>query len=241
MKPRIMLMLLEGTLPTEERENGEKEKEGNGVKKARKERAEVNARDEQGRTALHFMGSIECTEILLQHGADVNAMDLSGRTPLHVAAEGGFLRTMESLLAHGADPNGLHHPQRSDVASPLVVAFLGEHVRVADVLLLNGADHTIGAPDDPTGPFSDILFDRYPLAIACQVCNPLPASFLLPTSAISLRFPSPQKRSLDLLELLLAVGQSFSLEFAEWIKDRTSRRIYTTLLKVLRTNSEISK
>ena len=145
------------------------------MKKARKERAEVNARDEQGRTALHFMGSIECTEILLQHGADVNAMDLSGRTPLHVAAEGGFLRTMESLLAHGADPNGGCHLHGGEVAaSPLALAFLGEHVRVVELLLKHGADHTIGGPDDPTVPLSDILFDRYPLAIACQVCNPLP-------------------------------------------------------------------
>ncbi len=49
--------------------------------------ADVNARDEQGRTALHEITwttgiPLQIARLLLEHGADVNARDLEGRTPL---------------------------------------------------------------------------------------------------------------------------------------------------------------
>ncbi len=51
--------------------------------------ADVNARNAQGRTALHYIEwqwpiekSLQIARMLLEHGADVNARDAQGRTPL---------------------------------------------------------------------------------------------------------------------------------------------------------------
>jgi len=40
------------------------------------------------------------------------------------------------------------------------------------------------------------------------------------------------------MEALLKVGQTFTAEFVEWAKDHTSRRMYTTMLKIVRTRAE---
>jgi ankyrin repeat protein len=52
----------------------------------------VNARDDQGETALHHAaarGSLEMARLLLAHGADARATDAAGRTPAIVAAGEG--------------------------------------------------------------------------------------------------------------------------------------------------------
>ena len=61
--------------------------------------ADVAARDEDGRTPLHLAGS-QTVETLLAAGADVAARDAGGRTPLHLAIS---RPTVETLLAAGAD------------------------------------------------------------------------------------------------------------------------------------------
>jgi len=51
---------------------------------------DVNARDENGVTALHLHAGAGCpekVELLISHGADVNATDCMGRTPLQEAFE----------------------------------------------------------------------------------------------------------------------------------------------------------
>ena len=71
--------------------------------------ADVNAYDETGLTALHYMGigagSIEEVLWLLEQGVDVNVVDNQGRTPLHWAASYGRIEIVETLLANGADVN----------------------------------------------------------------------------------------------------------------------------------------
>jgi ankyrin repeat protein len=92
--------------------------------------AEINAKNEDGRTPLHLaarLGSKDVVELLLAHGAEVNAKTNKGekrmnstpilddhkevvmnmreddnRTPLHDAALNGNKDVAELLLAHGA-------------------------------------------------------------------------------------------------------------------------------------------
>ena len=71
-----------------------------------KQGADVNARDELGRTPLMwsaFHGSVTILEILIARGADVNAQDKMGRTALVWAAITGRENTVVVLVGAGAD------------------------------------------------------------------------------------------------------------------------------------------
>ena len=60
----------------------------------------VNARDDQGETALHHaaaMGSLEIARLLIKHGADPRSKDAAGRTPASVAAVQGHAKLADFL------------------------------------------------------------------------------------------------------------------------------------------------
>lgn len=63
--------------------------------------ADVNTRDEYGRTPL-FSANVEKAEVLIKAGADVNARDYKGNTPLHFAKDG---ESIKLLVENGADIN----------------------------------------------------------------------------------------------------------------------------------------
>lgn len=66
-------------------------------------KAKVDARDGDGRSALHqaaFAGHRTIVEALLEAGADAAAVDAQGRTPLLEAARGGALGVVDALLEH---------------------------------------------------------------------------------------------------------------------------------------------
>ena len=74
--------------------------------------AEIEARDENGSTALHLAaqdGNKDEVRILLAHCADVKAKNVKGRTALHEAAckgseaEKGYESTIQMLIEHGSD------------------------------------------------------------------------------------------------------------------------------------------
>ncbi len=85
-----------------------------GVQLLLKHKARVDARDRQGRSALHEAaraGHAEIVGALLAAGADVQASDGEGRTPWLEAARGGHLPVIERLLParpelHVADGDG---------------------------------------------------------------------------------------------------------------------------------------
>ncbi|XP_013863189.1 cyclin-dependent kinase 4 inhibitor B [Austrofundulus limnaeus] len=69
--------------------------------------ADVNGKNQFGRTALQvmMMGSSPVAQLLLQRGANPNVADSStGNTPLHDAAQTGFLETVRLLVEAGAEP-----------------------------------------------------------------------------------------------------------------------------------------
>lgn len=64
----------------------------------------MNARDSEGKTALHYasmLGQDDTLEMLLAHGADPNVSDKSTKkTPLHLAIENGQFNSVQILWNH---------------------------------------------------------------------------------------------------------------------------------------------
>ena len=76
---------------------------------------EVNACDEDGQTALHFVarnGATEAAEVLLEAKAKVNAKTEDGQTPLFLALKRGHVSCAEVLLQYGGNANIHTEPER---------------------------------------------------------------------------------------------------------------------------------
>ena len=93
---------------------------------------DINARDEDGRTALHVCGVEGKTRVaryLCENSASVNVEDLSGATPLHLAAVKGNLEMVALLISHGAvdaskDDDGLFARDYAERRSDHVIAWM---------------------------------------------------------------------------------------------------------------------
>lgn len=73
-----------------------------------KQRADVNAPDVDGTTALHWavrLDDVETADLLLKGGANVKAVNRYNVTPLSLACENGNAAMIELLLNAGADAN----------------------------------------------------------------------------------------------------------------------------------------
>lgn len=68
---------------------------------------DVNARDEVGKSALHWVAGAkpEVISALLAAGADVNAKDQWDRSPLHFVAATGSMESIKLLLDAGGEVN----------------------------------------------------------------------------------------------------------------------------------------
>lgn len=90
-----------GTVPALLPAAGTEEDDAAGVQLLLKHKARVDARDAQGRSALHeaaLAGHADIVAALLAAGADVHARDEHERTPWLDAARGGRLAVLERLL-----------------------------------------------------------------------------------------------------------------------------------------------
>ena len=131
--------------------------------------ADVNAKDQNGKTPLHYAayrGRTIIAELLIANGADVNVKDGGGDTPLHYAAlfrrkeiakdadvnaKGVAGQTplyhaetkeiIELLIAKGADVNA----KEQDGYTPLHLARRG-HKEIVELLISAGAD--VNAKED---------------------------------------------------------------------------------------------
>lgn len=116
---------LDGATPALLPASGAEEDDAAGVQLLLKHKARVDARDAQGRSALHEAaraGNVDILAVLLAAGADVHARDGAGRTPLFDAAAGGRLGAVDALLAAKADPAA----EDAEGRGALAVACAGE-------------------------------------------------------------------------------------------------------------------
>jgi ankyrin repeat protein len=107
--------------------------------------ADVNARDAQTMTALHWAGQnghVAVVRLLLDGGADVGATGKDGFTPLHLASDKGHEAIVRLLLDKGARINATT-TRRS---TPLHFASLSGHEPVVRLLIDRGADVNAKAP-----------------------------------------------------------------------------------------------
>lgn len=67
--------------------------------------ADLDVKDEQGRTALHIAAGRDVVKIetLLDAGASPNPQSNKGETPLHIAAKAGVMEIIRALIEAGAD------------------------------------------------------------------------------------------------------------------------------------------
>ena len=95
--------------------------------------ADVNAKDNDGRTSLILAsryGHTEIVAMLLKKGADVNAKNIDGYTALIMASERGHAEIVSDLLANGADVNA---KDDNDYTALMWVVEFG-HTSIVDLL-----------------------------------------------------------------------------------------------------------
>ena len=109
------------------------------VRKLIAQKADVNAPQADGATALHwavFKSNKEMVNLLLKSGANAKAANREGSTPMWLACVNGDAATISALLAAGADANEKLPLGRS----PLMIAARTGNVDAIKVLVDKGAD-----------------------------------------------------------------------------------------------------
>jgi ankyrin repeat protein len=103
------------------------------------QKADVNAADGDGTTALlwaSYRDDLEIADLLLRAGAKVNAATDLGATPIWAAAQNGSSAMTKRLLDAGADPNA----KLLLGETPLMTAARAGNAEVVRLLLAKGAD-----------------------------------------------------------------------------------------------------
>src|SRR5213594_806392 len=103
------------------------------------QKANVNAPQADGTTALHWAArwdDLDMAAVLIQAGANSQAANRTGATPMFLAAVNGSAAMIESLLKTGADPNA---PVLSHGETALMMAARTGKLDAVKVLVSHGA------------------------------------------------------------------------------------------------------
>ena len=109
------------------------------VRSLLQKKADVNAAQTDGTTALHWavrLDDLETAELLIRAGANVSAATRAGATPLQLAAVNGNAAIIAALIKAGADPNA---PVTKYGDTTLMMAARTGNPEAIKVLLDNGA------------------------------------------------------------------------------------------------------
>jgi ankyrin repeat protein len=103
------------------------------------QRADVNAADAEGMTALHWAAhwdDLDTVRLLLKAGARAKVANRYGVTPLHEACTVGNVAMIEALLDGGADPNAAY----GEGETPLLTASRTGNAAAVRLLAVRGAN-----------------------------------------------------------------------------------------------------
>ena len=137
----------------------------NGVKQSIERGADVNSKDNDGCTPLHWSsenGYLDIVKYLIDHGADVNRKDNVGWAPLHLSSYFGHLNIVKYLIKHGADVNCKTNSGRTPLhwSSRVMTNWSSRkgHLDIAKYLIERGANWNI--KDKSNKYFIDYLSDE---------------------------------------------------------------------------------
>jgi len=97
--------------------------------------ADVNAKDNEGKTPLHLVENKYLAQLLIAQGAELNAQDNQGRTPLHLALIHRE-NLAKLLIAKGAELN----TQDQESNTPLHLALIRRIEDLAELLIVKGSN-----------------------------------------------------------------------------------------------------
>ncbi len=109
------------------------------VRSLLQKKADVNAAEPDGSTALHYAAynnDLECADLLLRAGANANAANDLGATPLWSASQNGSVAMVRRLLEAGASPNAALVAGET----PVMVAARSGYAEVTELLLAKGGN-----------------------------------------------------------------------------------------------------
>ncbi|UJQ21505.1 ankyrin repeat domain-containing protein [Wolbachia endosymbiont of Delia radicum] len=97
----------------------------------------IYARDENGRTVLHYAVDAKTVRLLVEKGANVNAKDVEGYTALHLAVTEKRLEIVRELIKSGANVNAEEYGNK---CTPLHLACMIGEKEIVEELVEAGAE-----------------------------------------------------------------------------------------------------